>query len=108
MASEVSPASNSKCPSPVVSSAGSARGRRDARERAENCPGVPLSWKEVQQLKRLIPLWDHEIDDVPLVLSRLQRALEGERDRGKRQHHSYDINRHLALVKFVRRFGGDA
>jgi len=106
MASEVSPASNSKCPSPVVSSAGSARGRRDARERAENCPGVPLSWKEVQQLKRTIPVDDYEIGDVELVRDRLRKALKGEDERGRRQHWSYDQNRHMALMKFLRKYEG--
>lgn len=69
-------------------------------------PGVPLTWIERQRLKRTIPIYDHEIDDVPLVIERLKRALKGEDERGRKHHWSYDANRHMGLMKFLRVYEG--
>ena len=90
-------------------SAGSGGGARARDAGSDKCgtegrSGVPLSWIERQRLKRAIPVYDHEIDDVPLVLERLRRALKGEDERGRKQHWSYDQNRHMALMKFLRMY----
>ena len=82
--------------------AGDARPKEGGKP--EGRPGVPLSWIERQRLKRTIPVDDHEIDDVPLVRDRLKRALKGEDERGRKQHWSYDQNRHMALMKFLRMY----
>ena len=60
------------------------------------------------ELSRLLPLWPGEIDDVSLfgrqrVCRMLGSALRRERSRGIAGHWTYDIARHLALVKAARR-----
>ena len=70
----------------------------------EGRSGVPLTWIERERLKRTIPVYDHEIDNVPLVLERLYNALRGERRRGRNGHWTYDQNQHMALAKFLRKY----
>lgn len=60
-----------------------------------------------RRLSRLIPLWPREIasDDAASaekIVRVLERALRGERRRGRGGHWSYDINRHLALARALR------
>jgi hypothetical protein len=54
-----------------------------------------------------VPLWPAEIDTpgeaaARRVVDTLERALRGERRRGRAGQWSYDINRHLALARALR------
>jgi hypothetical protein len=51
----------------------------------------------------LVPICDADLDDGDFILSGLYRAIEGERRRGKQKHWTYDINRHLALWRWIKR-----
>lgn len=55
-------------------------------------------------LPRLIPLWPAELRDQSEagqknVLKKLEKALRAERQRGQTGHWSYDLDRHLGLVR---------
>jgi len=59
------------------------------------------------RLSRLVPMWPAEIDApgaaaAQRVVDTLERALRGERRRGRAGHWTYDINRHLALARALR------
>jgi len=59
------------------------------------------------RVSRLVPLWPSQVDApgeaaARRVVDALERALRGERRRGRAGHWSYDINRHLALARTVR------
>ncbi len=61
-----------------------------------------------QELSRLLPLWPCELDDLSVVgrqrvCRMLASALRRERQRGIAGHWTYDVSRHLELVKAVRR-----
>ena len=61
-----------------------------------------------RELSRLLPLWPCEIDDLSVVGRQrvgrmLASALRRERQRGIAGHWTYDVSRHLALVKALRR-----
>lgn len=62
---------------------------------------------QVRRLQRLVPLTENDIrHDPEWVREVLMRALDGERRRGRAIHWSYDINRHLALVRWLRFYEG--
>lgn len=57
-----------------------------------------------RHLPRLIALWPEDLADESEVgseriLERLRRALRAERRRGRSGHWSYDLNRHLGLIR---------
>jgi len=108
--SKISQSSDSACPASSASSVGSPKRVKTRSAGANDVKrgrsGVPLTWKEVQQLKRTIPVEGYEIGDVELVRARLRKALKGEDERGRKQHWSYDQNRHMALMKFLRKYEG--
>jgi len=63
--------------------------------------------QRVLRLSRLIPLWPSELETpdeaaAHRVIALLQRALRGERRRGRAGHWSYDLARHMALVRALR------
>lgn len=69
-------------------------------------PDVEASARALR-LSRLVPLWPSEIDKPGLgaaqrVIGALERALRGERRRGRAGHWTYDLNRHLALARTLR------
>jgi hypothetical protein len=71
--------------------------------------GVPLTQKERWRIVRLIPLYEHEIDNVPLVLERLYKALRGEQRRGRAGHWSYQrgmLNRTRSLLHYIKLYEG--
>jgi len=75
-----------------------------APEKREHAPVVFAAAPRTRQLARLVPLWPSEIESRDLaaaerVVAALERALRGERRRGRAGHWSYDINRHMALAK---------
>lgn len=56
-----------------------------------------------QDLKRLLPVWPAEADDLSLsgrrhIVRCLERALRAERRRGRTNHWAYNISRHAALI----------
>ena len=58
-------------------------------------------------LGRLLPLWPHELaDESPQgrlrVIARLRKALRAERRRGLAGHWTYDLARHIELVRLYR------
>ena len=60
-----------------------------------------------RRLARLVPLWPREIESTDIsaakrVVTALERALRGERRRGRAGHWSYDMNRHMALSRALR------
>jgi len=77
---------------------------RGASARApNNGPGASRS----PDLARLLPLWPHEIADTSpdgraRLISRLERALRAERQRGIAGHWTYDLARHVALLNAYR------
>lgn len=59
------------------------------------------------ELPRVLPLWPHELDDEStegrrLILSKLRRALRAERRRGIAGHWTYDLARHVELLRVYR------
>ena len=58
-------------------------------------------------LSRLLALWPHELDDESAgarlrILGRLRRALRAERRRGLAGHWTYDLARHIELLRLYR------
>jgi hypothetical protein len=61
-------------------------------------------YKRKRDLLCLIGLWPHEIDDISAagtqrIIAKLRSALRAGRIRGLAGHWSYDLDRHLGLVK---------
>jgi hypothetical protein len=59
------------------------------------------------ELAAILSLWPHELaDESPrgrwLVLARLRRALRAERRRGIAGHWTYDLSRHVELLRLYR------
>ena len=70
--------------------------------------GSPLSYDRRTELPRVLPLWPHELDDETpqgrsKVLAKLRRALRAERRRGIAGHWTYDLARHVELLRVYRR-----
>ncbi len=88
------------------------RHHRQQRITAWHAPGTqPEALEKASErglrLSRLVPLWPAEIDApgeaaAQRVVDMLERALRGERRRGRGGQWSYDINRHLALARTLR------
>lgn len=58
-------------------------------------------------LPRVLPLWPHELDDESptgrrRILAKLRRALRAERRRGLAGHWTYDLARHVELLRVYR------
>jgi hypothetical protein len=58
-------------------------------------------------LSRLLALWPHELDDESpparrRILGRLRKALRAERRRGLAGHWTYDLARHIELLRLYR------
>lgn len=61
-----------------------------------------------REIARLVGLWPHEIADVSpngraRLIRKLALVLKAERRRGLAGHWSYDLARHAALVRVLRR-----
>ncbi len=77
-----------------------------APEPRERALAVFVPDARTRQLARLVPLWPSEIEstdpaDAERLVSMLERALRGERRRGRAGHWSYDMNRHAALARVL-------
>ena len=60
-----------------------------------------------RELPRVLPLWPHELDDESpqarqAILAKLRRALRAERRRGVAGHWTYDLSRHVELLRVYR------
>jgi hypothetical protein len=60
-----------------------------------------------QDLPRLIAVWPSEISNQSpakffKLIGKLKNALRAERQRGRTGHWSYDLNRHMGLVKALK------
>jgi hypothetical protein len=58
-------------------------------------------------LGRLLPLWPHELEDQSLsarlrIIARLRKALRAERRLGLAGHWTYDLARHVELLRLYR------
>jgi hypothetical protein len=61
-------------------------------------------YQRLRDLPKLLPLWPDEISDETVegarkLIAKLKRALRAERRRGRAGHWSYDLDRHLRLVR---------
>jgi hypothetical protein len=59
------------------------------------------------ELPRVLPLWPHELNDESpdgrrTVVAKLRRALRAERRRGIAGHWTYDLSRHVELLRVYR------
>ena len=59
------------------------------------------------ELARVLPLWPHEIEDETAagrtrIIVKLRRALRAERRRGIAGHWTYDLGRHMELLRLYR------
>lgn len=89
------------------------RGRQSAAATARKLPSIratsPLrpSHERGVALSRLLPLWPHELEDESpphrrRLVARLRRALRAERMRGVSGHWTYDLARHVELLRLYR------
>ena len=77
-----------------------------ARIRAARPQPEPLPTRR-SALSRVLPFWPQELDDQSLparrrVVERLRRALRAERRRGLAGHWTYDLARHVELLRLYR------
>ncbi len=81
-----------------------------ARSREDHAPEKPprsARYDRRADLPRVLPLWRHELDDESpqgrrRVVARLARALRTERRRGIAGHWTYDLARHVELLRLYR------
>jgi len=78
-----------------------------APQTQDDAPPVSFSNPRTRNLLQLVPLWPSEIDAnepgaATRVVAALERALRGERRRGRAGHWSYVMNRHVALARALR------
>jgi hypothetical protein len=83
--------------------------RPRAHRHAAPAPPAPAKrpYDRRRELPRVLPLWPHELDDESpqsrrLILSNLRRALRAERRRGISGHWTYDLSRHVELLRVYR------
>lgn len=67
----------------------------------------PRSYDRRTELPRVLPLWPHELDDESpdgrlSIVCKLRRALRAERRRGVAGHWTYDLARHVELLRVYR------
>jgi hypothetical protein len=79
------------------------------RHAGRACPGPARQrpYDRRTDLPRVLPLWPHELDDETpegrrRILARLRRALRAERRRGVAGHWTYDLARHVELLRVYR------
>lgn len=83
------------------------RSGRPARDtRASPAPNLPR-YERRRELPRIVPLWPHELEDESLpgrrrIVAKLARLLRAERRRGIAGHWTYDLSRHVELLRVYR------
>jgi hypothetical protein len=85
----------------------SRRQRARLRRPARPNPAARRPYDRRHELPRILPLWPHELDDESpearrLILAKLRRALRAERRRGISGHWTYDLARHVELLRVYR------
>jgi hypothetical protein len=94
-----------------IEKAGAGAGRRQSRRpRGSGRPRLPAiarPYDRATELPRVLALWPQELaDESPqgrrLVLCKLRRALRAERRRGIAGHWTYDLARHVELLRVYR------
>ena len=83
------------------------RRARRQRRAAPLRPECRRPYDRRRELPRVLPLWPHELeDDSPdnrrRILAKLRRALRAERSRGIAGHWTYDLCRHVELLRVYR------
>jgi hypothetical protein len=86
------------------------RQRRRQSRRRQPCgrPAASLAaYERLTELPRILPLWPGEIADDSaqgrrLILAKLRRALRAERRRSIAGHWTYDLARHVELLRIYR------
>jgi hypothetical protein len=84
---------------PAIASLG-----RKFRARACADEGKDAGWDRRLYLPRVLPIAPEEIDDptreaAQRIVRKLAAALRSERSRGRAGHWTYDLNRHVALIR---------
>jgi hypothetical protein len=85
----------------------SRRSRMRPRRPPPAHPAAQRPYDRRRELPRILPLWPHELDDETpqgrrLILAKLRRALRAERLRGVSGHWTYDLSRHVELLRVYR------
>jgi hypothetical protein len=94
-------------PSAAGFPAGGAAAIPAQQSRGKLLPMTSDAYDRRTELPRILPLWPHELDDESprgrqLVLAKLRRALRAERRRGIAGHWTYDLARHVELLRVYR------
>jgi hypothetical protein len=82
--------------------------RRPSRRQPCGRPVASLAaYDRLTELPRILPLWPAELADDSaqgrqLILAKLRRALRAERRRGIAGHWTYDLARHVELLRIYR------
>jgi hypothetical protein len=81
--------------------------RRDRRSRCEPAAAPQRAYDRRTELPRVLPLWPHELDDESpqgrrSILAKLRRTLRAERRRGIAGNWTYDLARHVGLLRVYR------
>jgi hypothetical protein len=83
--------------------------RRHSRRQRRGRPAArsPAAYDRLTELPRVLPLWPGELADDSaqgrrLILAKLRRALRAERRRGIAGHWTYDLARHVELLRIYR------
>ena len=83
------------------------RGSHPRRRPRPVRPVAQRPYDRRRELPRILPLWPHELDDESpqarrAILAKLRRALRAERRRGVAGHWTYDLARHVELLRVYR------
>jgi hypothetical protein len=72
-------------------------------------PAEQQEWGEDRRaaIARVLPVWPHELEDTShsarlRIVAKLRRALRAERGRGVSGHWTYDLARHVQLLRVYR------
>jgi hypothetical protein len=81
--------------------------RRPQSSRPRQATSPAKAYDRRTAIARILPLWPHELDDDSpegrrSILARLRRALRAERRRGIAGHWTYDLARHVELLRVYR------
>jgi Family of unknown function (DUF6477) len=74
---------------------------------SSNASASAARYVRARDLPKLLPLWPHEIEtlsgaDHARLLAKLRRSLRSERQRGLSGHWTYDLARHVQLLRAYR------
>jgi hypothetical protein len=83
------------------------RRKRRSRSTVVAQPVAPRPYDRRTELPHVLPLWPHELEDETpegrwRILGKLRSALRAERRRGVAGHWTYDLARHVELLRVYR------